>query len=58
LLEQSACSVASHIETLPERLDVEIGEWVFDLTAATTAYAISGPENPWQLDKEFMKQFG
>lgn len=57
LLDQSAAYVAGHMETLPERMEVEIGEWVFDLTAATTAYAISGPENPWILDKEFTNQF-
>ncbi|KAH8647752.1 cytochrome P450 [Xylariales sp. PMI_506] len=58
LLEQSVTFFLSdQVAALPNKVDVAIGEWVYDLTAATAGRAIFGPKNLWHLDREYMVQF-
>jgi hypothetical protein len=57
LLEQSASFISDQMDVLPDQADVNIGEWMTKLVVATAAHAVCGPENPWNMDEEFMKQF-
>ncbi|PHH61464.1 hypothetical protein CDD81_372 [Ophiocordyceps australis] len=57
LSEAAADYVRSKVQRQPQRQEVKLGRFVFDLVVGAAAHALWGKENPWTSDAEFMEQF-
>ncbi|KAM4067268.1 cytochrome p450 [Hirsutella rhossiliensis] len=57
LAETSGCYIREHVLRQPREQQVLVGKWMFDLVVGASAHTLWGPQNPWNEDHEFMRQF-